>query len=157
MSAGTKFCTCADEEHVVRPLVQGNHAVHRQLGEVDTLGEQQGARESLLIHQWMLFGKVERSVRQLQRAAEAVLSVCISDALGGGGGERERENRCEPQFFFSADTGVYQDSVTVSYRSGPGEGDGAAVAPPLLRRLPVLLVHAFEHLLDVADLVLAHG
>lgn len=74
-----------------------------------------------------------------------------------GGGERERENRCEPQFFFSADTGVYQDSVTVSYRSGPGEGDGAAVAPPLLRCLPVLLVHAFEHLLDVADLVLAHG
>lgn len=125
MSAGTKFCTCADEEHVVRPLVQGNHAVHRQLGEVDTLGEQQGARESLLIHQWMLFGKVERSVRQLQRAAEAVLSVCISDALGGGGGERERERTAVNHSSSSLQTQAYTRTPLL-FLTDPGLGKGMA-------------------------------
>lgn len=30
--------TCANEEHVVQPLVQGTDAVHRQSREVDALG-----------------------------------------------------------------------------------------------------------------------
>lgn len=42
------------------------------------------------------------------------------------------------------------------YRSRPRYRHGAGVAAPSLRRLPVLFVGSFEHLLHVSDLVLAH-
>lgn len=73
--------TCADEEHVVRSQVQGVDAVHRQPGEVDALGEQQGAGQSLVLHQRVLLGKVERGVGQLQRAVVAAVPVGVGDAL----------------------------------------------------------------------------
>lgn len=68
-------CTCPDEEHVVRPLVEGADPVHCQPGEVDALGEQQGASQSLVIHQRVLLGKVEGGVRQLQGAVVAIFPV----------------------------------------------------------------------------------
>lgn len=67
--------TCADEQHVVRPLIQAADPVHRQLGEVDALGQQQGATQSFVLHQWVFLGEVERGVGQLQGAVEAVLPV----------------------------------------------------------------------------------
>lgn len=73
--------TCADEEHVVRSQVEGVDAVHRQPGEVDALGEQQGAGQSLVLHQRVLLGKVERGVGQLQRAVVAAIPVGVGDAL----------------------------------------------------------------------------
>lgn len=73
--------TCADEEHVVRSQVQGVDAVHRQPGEVDALGEQQGASQSLVLHQRVLLGKVERGVGQLQRAVVAAVPVGVGDTL----------------------------------------------------------------------------
>lgn len=71
----SRFITCADEEHVVRPLVQGADAIHRQPREVDALGEQQEAAQSFVLHQRVLLGKVECGVRQLQGAVVAVLPV----------------------------------------------------------------------------------
>lgn len=46
--------------------------------------------------------------------------------------------------------------LPVSYRSRPWDGDGAGVAPPPLRDLPVLFVRSFKHVLDITDLILAH-
>lgn len=85
--------TCADEEHVVDPLVQGVDPVHRQPGEVDALGEQQGASQDLVRHQWVLLGEVERGVGQQQRAVVAVLPVVVGDALA----ERKREEAEEEE------------------------------------------------------------
>lgn len=93
------MCTCADEEHVVSSLVQAVDPIHRQPREVDTLGEQQGASQSFVLHQRVFLGKVERGVRQLQRAVVAVLPVIVSNTLqhrqrperrGWGNGGRER-------------------------------------------------------------------
>jgi len=81
-----RWGTCADEEHVVGAQVQGADPVHRQLGEVDALGEQQGARLGLLRHQRVLLGEVERGVGQLQGAVVAVLPVPVCDALSREGG-----------------------------------------------------------------------
>ncbi len=75
------ICTCADEEHVVRPLVQSVNPIHRQPREVDALGEQQGASQSFVLHQRVFLGKVERGVRQLQGAVVAVLPVWVSYTL----------------------------------------------------------------------------
>ena len=85
---GTSGRTCADEEHVAGALVQGADPVHGQPGEVDPLGEQQGACLGLLGHQWVLLGKVERGVWQLQGVVVAVLPVPVCDALNREGGER---------------------------------------------------------------------
>lgn len=99
VSAGISMCTCADEEHVVSSLVQAVDPIHRQPREVDTLGEQQGASQSFVLHQRVFLGKVERGVRQLQRAVVAVLPVIVSNTLqhrqrperrGWGNGGRER-------------------------------------------------------------------
>lgn len=76
-----RIYTCADEEHVVRPLVQGADTIHCQPCEVDALGEQQEAAQSFILHQWVLLGKVERGVRQLQGAVVAVLPVRVSYTL----------------------------------------------------------------------------
>lgn len=73
--------TCADEQHVVRPLVQGADPIHHQPGEVDPFGEKQRASESFVLHQWVLLGKVECGVRQLQGAVVAVLPVRVGDTL----------------------------------------------------------------------------
>lgn len=79
--------TCADEQHVVGPLVQAADPVHHQPGEVDPLGEQQGASQSFVLHQRVLLGEVERGVRQLQGAVVAILSVGVSYTLQHGGRE----------------------------------------------------------------------
>lgn len=75
------ICTCADKEHVVCPLVQGANPIYCQPGEVDALGEQQGASQSFVLHQRVLLGKVERGIRQLQRAVVAILPVWVSYTL----------------------------------------------------------------------------
>lgn len=82
--------TCADEEHVVGALVQGDDPVPSQPGEDDPLGEQQGACRGLSRHQRVRPGEDERGVRQLQGAAVAVPPVPVCDALNRGGGERRR-------------------------------------------------------------------
>lgn len=82
-------CTCADEQHVVGPLVQGADPIHRQPGEVDALGQQQGASQSFVLHQRVLLGKVERGVGQLQRAVVAALPVRVGYTL------RHRQTRME--------------------------------------------------------------
>lgn len=83
--------TCADEEHVVDPLVQRVDPVHRQPGEVDALGEQQGASQGLVRHQRVLLGEVECGVGQQQRAVVAALPVVVGDALAGRKRKREEE------------------------------------------------------------------
>lgn len=90
MRALRVICTCADEENVVRPLVQGADPIHCQLGEVDSLGEQQGASQSFVLHQRVLLGKVERGIRQLQRGVVAVLPVEVSYTLQHRQGRTER-------------------------------------------------------------------
>lgn len=75
------ICTCADEEHVVRSLVQAVDPIHRQPREVDTLGEQQGASQSFVVHQRVFLGEVERGVRQMERVVVAVLPVIVGNTL----------------------------------------------------------------------------
>lgn len=90
------LCTCANEEHVIRPLVQGVNPVHCYPCEVHPLGQQQGATQSFILHQRVLLCKVERGVRELQGAVVAVLPVCAGNTLqhrerGGGRMERRTE------------------------------------------------------------------
>lgn len=66
-------------------------------------------------------------------------------------------SRCSNSCPFSATLPHPAPSLLNPYRSRPRYRHGAGVAAPSLRRLPVLLVGSFEHLLHVSDLVLAHG
>lgn len=63
---------------------------------------------------------------------------------------------CKDRYIFSVWCCSNSCPAPGPYRSRPRYRHGASVAAPSLRRLPVLFVGSFEHLLHVSDLVLAH-